>query len=420
MAYQPLDEQTVIDYVKNRAPMQHIFPQDANLSASEVGDGNLNLVFIIRCANYPDRSAVVKQALPYLRVAGESWPLTRERVRFEAQSLMQYNQLAPGLAPEVYDYNDEMSALTMEYLGHHQIMRKPLVARQVFPNFVDHISTFLARTLFFTSDLYLTGPEKKALQAKYINPALCKIQEDFVYTNPYKTSPENKWNPKFDAEVRATRANAPLKIAIAEVKETYIAHAQALVHGDLHTGSIMVNETETKVIDSEFAFYGPMGYDIGNVLAHLVLNYLTHYAHTPNAGERATYQAYLLDTTRDVWVEFARKFEALWVENNRGELGAADYWDFPGGQDAFARFRQNYILSVLRDTAGHGGCEMLRRLMGIVTIWDISSIQDLDKRAAVERLALAIGSRWVMERNQMNSINDLIGIVREETRSVTL
>ena len=303
MAYQPLDEQTVIDYVKNCAPMQHIFPQDANLSASEVGDGNLNLVFIIRCANYPDRSAVVKQALPYLRVAGESWPLTRERVRFEAQSLMQYNQLAPGLAPEVYDYNDEMSALTMEYLGHHQIMRKPLVARQVFPNFVDHISTFLARTLFFTSDLYLTGPEKKALQAKYINPALCKIQEDFVYTNPYKTSPENKWNPKFDAEVRATRANAPLKIAIAEVKETYIAHAQALVHGDLHTGSIMVNETETKVIDSEFAFYGPMGYDIGNVLAHLVLNYLTHYAHTPNAGERATYQAYLLDTTRDVWEE---------------------------------------------------------------------------------------------------------------------
>lgn len=420
MTYQPLNEKTVIDYVKDRSPLERIFPRDAVLTAREVGDGNLNLVFIMESSNYPDCSAVVKQALPYLRVAGESWPLTRERVRFEAQSLMQYNDLTPGLAPQVYDYNDEMSALTMEYLGHHQIMRKPLVARQVFPNFFDHISTFLAHTLFFTSDLYLTGPEKKALQAKYINPALCKIQEDFVYTNPYKTSPENKWNPRFDVEVRATRANAPLKIAIAEVKETYIAHAQALVHGDLHTGSIMVNETETKVIDSEFAFYGPMGYDIGNVLAHLVLNYLTHYAHTPNAGERAAYQAYLLDTTRDVWVEFARKFEALWVENNRGELGAADYWDFPGGQDAFARFRQNYILSVLRDTAGHGGCEMLRRLMGIVTIWDISSIQDLDKRAAVERLALAIGSRWVMERNQMNSIDDLIGIVREETRSVTL
>jgi len=420
MAYEALNEQTVIHYVMSRAPLERIFPRDAVLSAREVGDGNLNLVFIIESGNHPDRSAVVKQALPYLRVAGDSWPLTRERVRFEAQSLMQYNELAPGLSPEVYDYNDEMSALTMEYLSHHQIMRKPLVARQVFPKFVGHISTFMARTLFFTSDLYLTGPEKKALQAKYINPALCKIQEDFVYTNPYKTSPENKWNPLFDAEVQAVRANGALKNAIAEVKETYIAHTQALVHGDLHTGSIMVNETETRVIDSEFAFYGPMGYDIGNVLAHLVLNYLTHYAHTPDAAERTAYQAYLLNTTEQVWIEFACKFEALWVENNKGELAAASYYDFPGGQEAFAQFRQGYILNVLRDTAGHGGCEILRRLMGIVTIWDISSIQDLAKRAAVERLALAIGSRWIMERNRITSIDDLIGIVREETQDVTL
>jgi len=113
-----------------------------------------------------------------------------------------------------------------------------------------------------------------------------------------------------------------------------------------------------------------------------------------------------------------KKFEQLWIENNKGELGAADYWDFQGGEKAFQDFRQSYILNVLRDTAGHGGCEMLRRLMGIVTIWDISSIEDLDKRANVERLALKIGSRWIMERYQINSIDDLIGIVKEETQNV--
>ena len=85
-------------------------------------------------------------------------------------------------------------------------MRKPLVARQRFPNFADHISTFMARTLFFTSDLYLTGLEKKELQAKFINPHLCKIQEDFVFTNPFMESPENNWNPLLDAEVQAVRA----------------------------------------------------------------------------------------------------------------------------------------------------------------------------------------------------------------------
>jgi 5-methylthioribose kinase len=41
-------------------------------------------------------------------------------------------------------------------------------------------------------------------------------------------------------------------------------NAQALIHGDLHTGSILIKEDSMKVIDPEFAFYGPMGYDIGN------------------------------------------------------------------------------------------------------------------------------------------------------------
>jgi hypothetical protein len=31
-----------------------------------------------------------------------------------------------------------------------------------------------------------------------------------------------------------------------------------------------------------------------------------------------------------------------------------------------------------------------------------------------ERLAIRIGSRWVMERNAIQRVDDLIGIVREE------
>jgi len=65
---------------------------------------------------------------------------------------------------------------------------------------------------------------------------------------------------------------------------------------------------------------------------------------------------------------------------------------------------------------GHGGCKMLRRMMGIVSVWDITSIQDLQKRAVPERLAIKIGTRWVLERNQINTVEDLIGIVLEETK----
>lgn len=45
------------------------------VSAQEVGDGNLNPVFKIFDTEGVSR-IIVKQALPYVRCVGESWPLT--------------------------------------------------------------------------------------------------------------------------------------------------------------------------------------------------------------------------------------------------------------------------------------------------------------------------------------------------------
>lgn len=418
MAYQALTEESVVGYVKGRPALENIFPPDCNVAVKEVGDGNVNLVFIVENRDDAQHSVVLKQALPYLRVAGESWPLTRERMRFETQALLTYNELAPGLAPKVYDHDNEMSLVVMEHLRDFEIMRKPLVARKRFPRFIDHISTFMARTLFFTSDLYLTRVEIKELQEKYVHAQLNKIQEDFVFTNPYMESPENTWNPEIDAEVKAVRKNRELKLALVEMKEAYITHKQALIHSDLHTGSVMLNQERTCVIDPEFAFFGPIGFDVGAMLENLILNFLSHYAHTLDRKERSSYQQYLLELVRGVWNEFAGKFDGLWVEHNCGDLVQSAYWQFPGGDKAFAEYRRRYILGLLQDTAGCGGAKMLRRMMGIVSVWDMTSIKDLKERAIAERPAIRIGSRWLLERRQITGIDDLIGIVEEETREV--
>ena len=50
----------------------------------EVGDGNLNLVFIVEGEA---GAVVVKQALPYVRLVGDSWPLPLERSWFEYSAL---------------------------------------------------------------------------------------------------------------------------------------------------------------------------------------------------------------------------------------------------------------------------------------------------------------------------------------------
>ena len=413
MSYRALTEASVLGYVREREALRDVF-SSFDLTASEVGDGNLNQVFILRNSKKPDETAVLKQALPYLRVAGDSWPLSRERMRFETGALRLYNDLTPGLVPRVYDHDEDMSVVVMEFLGEHEVMRKPLVARERFPNFAEHISHFLAQTLFHTSDLFLSGEEKKARQKEFINPHLCKLQEDFVYTNPYRTSPENQWNPELEPQVQSIRANGPLKAAIAELKRDYMTRAQALLHGDLHTGSLMVTENDTKVIDPEFAFYGPMGYDIGTLFANLVLNALSHTAHTPDEEARKGYQDYLLDTVRDIWLFFSEKFERLWTAHHQSDPDRKAYWDFPGGEEAFRAYQKRYLTQILQDSAGHGGCEMLRRMMGIVSVWDLSSIEDAKARAVAERLAVRVGSSWITNRAHITTIDVLLDVVRGE------
>ena len=93
----------------------------------EVGDGNLNLVFIVEG---PAGGLVVKQALPYVRLVGESWPLPLERSWFEYSALVEQARHAPGLTPKVFHFDRAQAMIVMEYLSPHVIMRKGLVRRR--------------------------------------------------------------------------------------------------------------------------------------------------------------------------------------------------------------------------------------------------------------------------------------------------
>jgi 5-methylthioribose kinase len=48
----------------------------------------------------------------------------------------------------------------------------------------------------------------------------------------------------------------------------------------------MVTPDSTQVIDPEFAFYGPMGFDIGAFLGNLILAYFAQDGHADQANDR--------------------------------------------------------------------------------------------------------------------------------------
>ena len=98
---------------------------DADWSVHEVGDGNLNLVFIVKG---PVGGVAVKQALPYVRLVGERWPLPLSRSHYEHLALSAHNRLVPGLVPQVVHYDPALAFIAMELLEPHIIMRRGMIA----------------------------------------------------------------------------------------------------------------------------------------------------------------------------------------------------------------------------------------------------------------------------------------------------
>jgi 5-methylthioribose kinase len=98
-----------------------------------------------------------------------------------------------------------------------------------------------------------------------------------------------------------------LKLKAAEWKGRFVTKSSALVHGDLHSGSVMCapDDHRTYAIDPELAFYGPMGFDTGAFIANLFLNYASQ-------TKDSDYGEWVLNQVKAFWETFSSEFHKLW------------------------------------------------------------------------------------------------------------
>jgi 5-methylthioribose kinase len=379
---------------------------------TEVGDGNLNLVFIVKGAR---GGVAVKQALPYVRLVGESWPLPLSRAHYEYLALEKQAQLGPGLVPVLLHHNEALALTVMELLEPHIILRKGLVAGTQYPHFVDYITTFMARTLFFTSDLAIGAAAKKEAIAAFAgNHALCRITEDLIFTDPYREAAQNRWtSPYLDAIAGEFREDPDLHVAISRLKLKFMASPEALIHGDLHTGSIMVTESDTKVIDPEFAFYGPMGFDIGAVLANLLMAYFASSGHERAVGERRAFEAWVLDTVEAVWTGFSGKFLELWRTQADGDAYPAVLFAGEKGAARLEGERRAYMARLFTDTVGFAAAKIVRRILGLAHNIDFELIEDPRRRAVCEARSLRLARTMMVDADSFPTIGSVTSAARE-------
>lgn len=395
MAYKSLNITEVEKYVKNI----EYFKRHESLRSEEIGDGNLNLIF--RVSNRSGKSAIIKQALPYLKVFGDKWPLRLERNKLEAEAIKIQNRLAPGLEPEVCLVDEELALTIMEDLSRLEVMRLGTIKMKKYPKFVDHISTFLANMIFYTSDFFMDPLEKKKLVKKFTNPDICKITEDLIFTDPYYDCPRNNVNPALRPYLESKFWKREfLWREASKLKYKFLTHAESLIHGDLHTGSIFIGKTETKVFDSEFAYFGPSAFDPGLLIGNILINYVSWDGKDQPLEAIRDYRTYLLNTIEGIYKEFIRKF----TEKYKKEVKDISFRNM--------RYLETYLKEFFLNMIGYAATVMIRRMHGLAHNIDVDGIEDLKRRSEVQISILELATSLMMSRYRFDSIRDITSYIK--------
>jgi 5-methylthioribose kinase len=409
--YRILDPKSVLGHIGGLKDVRALLgmPSDA-WQIREVGDGNLNLVFIVEG---PLGSICVKQALPYVRAAGPSWPMSPERAYFEN---CYYQAVAPyvgEMIPKVYDYDSELFCTVMERLSPHIILRHGLIAGRRYKNLARDIGEYVARACFFTSDLAWPFERKMDGMALFAaNKALVRVTVDLIFSDPYLDNERNHHtSPQLDEVASDLRRDGPLKVAAARFGQKFLNDVQALVHGDFHSGSVMVTEDDSRVIDPEFAFYGPIAFDLGAFFGNLLLAWYSQPGHATLNDDRVAYQRWILEQAKSFWETFRRRFLALWADHAKGDVFPAAMFSTPEDSAALLSERNAFLDSLFADMLGFSACKMIRRILGFAHVIDFDSIHDAAARSTCEAGALAMAHTLLTHPERFHSVDDVIDAV---------
>ncbi|GBR03765.1 S-methyl-5-thioribose kinase [Acetobacter oeni] len=351
----------------------------------EVSDGNLNLVFLVQG---PEGSVCVKQSLPHVRVDPQ-WRMPLDRTAFEAEWLRRVELTAPGCVPVFLLFDPVMFVLVMECLEGFVTFRQALGegADAVGPSRM--IGGFVARTAFFSS---LPGRTLEEIMPNVSffanNTTLMRITFDLVLSDPFYSHHRNHWLKELDQEVAVLQSDEAIARAMIRLQQRFLTCPQALLHGDLHSGSVMVRNGDVRVIDGEFSLYGPIGFDCGLYLANLVLA----WAAARSGGRRA----HLAEAMDVFWSGFRKDFLSLWQTHASGGdlFSEVTFSVYPSLLEAE---RERYIDGIFHDMTEFAAAEIVRRLIGYAQVADFDWLTGTVERADRQREALVFAGHLLRE-----------------------
>lgn len=226
------------------------------------GDGNINWVRRVRAAN--GRSFVVKQA----RAALERFPeyqVDTSRMIFEARygEVVRAEVLGQaGVLPDVRFFDAVERVLVMEDLGDAPRLDHLLADGRALP------ATLAALGEFLGAVHRATREDAESLAPRFANDEMRALHGEHIFTLPYAAN-DFPIEPRLRALADALLARPGVRERIAELRARYYGEREALVHGDVQAGNVLVQGQRPRLVDAEIAHVGDPAFDLGQALAHV-------------------------------------------------------------------------------------------------------------------------------------------------------
>lgn len=347
MGIQILTTENIPMYLSQQPALLNHIGEIASIELSD--QGKINGVFFVHGFS---GSLVLKQGLPWVRVLPD-WPLPASRVAGEARLLTRWSSIDNGCTPVVFNLDDKHMVLAMEYLGDHVLLRDLLSSETPISAVGDALGRTLGKVALATSPLAGSSEDYREDLIANQNSVLSKLMEDVVFTTPFSDSDSNVSLPVVKSLRNELIGSPEVMAAVAQMHWIFTTRHEALIHGDLHSGSILVLGDDVRVIDAEFGRYGPIAWDLGEFWAHVAIAAMVH-----EGRGNMSRAAHVSQLVRRSWGAF--RSAVVGTMHELTPERTVDWW-LRDIQHQAVRFSG---VEALRRVIGIGECEQLLALEG--------------------------------------------------------
>ena len=297
-----ITKENIVPYLKERMPeladADHIhISQVGEGDPEEDGDGYVNYIFRVHTdkGNY-----VLKQGRELARTGLD--PMAMYRNGLEYDSMRIRYAIVPEYTPFLKFQDKENNLFVMEDVSDLKITRFQFNKNRMFPDLGRRCGECMAKTEFYTSEYFLSREEYRQLQTKFANTQMRRVMEDGAFMDIFNTEVERGLGEEYNHFARGIMYDHRFETERFKLRRNFMSHADGLIHGDLHTSNIFASEDAMKVIDMEFSFMGPFGYDLGYLTGNLISQYCAAcFKPFASEAERREFKAYLLATIKSLF-----------------------------------------------------------------------------------------------------------------------